>query len=133
MNEKKVIKQLNEGSFYWTHDGSEGGHPGMIYWKNDKRNLYLAITTGTSEEDNPNFERLTEPTSSDVEKSFVNKNPFLGNRRDFDGENLDQKMSFHVGDYDILIKVCRRTPRKGKRIKREDVKLVKHLHPEIRK
>ena len=42
---KKVIytKQLKKGRFY-----SVNGHPGQIVSKNDKKNRYLAVVTGTS-------------------------------------------------------------------------------------
>ena len=78
MSETK--KNLKTGCFYLTHDGSKTGHPGMIYWKNDEKNLYLAITTGTSEKNNPHFEELTKPTEKGVETSYVNKKPFLGTK-----------------------------------------------------
>ena len=125
-------KNLKEGCFYLTHDGSKSGHPGMIYWKNDEKNLYLAITTGSSEKGDPHFIELTEPTDKSVKKSFVNKKPFLGNRRDFDGKEK-KNMSFHIGDYKILIKVCENSPRVGKRIKKSDISLVKRIKPKIDK
>lgn len=63
MNDKEIIKQLKEGSFYMVFEGSKDGHPGMIYWKNDQANLYLAVTTGSTEFNNPHFEKLPDPTS----------------------------------------------------------------------
>ena len=130
MSESK--KDLKTGCFYLTHDGSKSGHPGMIYWKNDKKNLYLAITTGTSEKGDPHFLELTEPTEKGVSHSYVNKRPFLGKRRDF-GSNEKKSMSFHVGDYEILIKVCKNSPRVSKRIKKSDINLVKKSKPKIEK
>ena len=42
---KKIIysKQIEKGRFYHIHEGSPTGHPGMVFWKNDKRNLYLFL------------------------------------------------------------------------------------------
>lgn len=132
MNEKEIIKQLETGSFYMVFDKSKTGHPGMVYWKNDQRNLYLAITTGTSEQNNPHFEKLSKPTSSDVKVSYVNKKPFLGKRRDFGSRKLE-KMSFFIGDYEILVKVTRKEPRTGKRVKKSEINFVKTQNTEFKK
>lgn len=128
----EIKKNLKTGCFYLTHDGSKTGHPGMIYWKNDEKNLYLAITTGTSEKDDPHFEELSKPTFETIEKSYVNKKPFLGNRRDF-GNTEYPDMSFHIGDYKILIKVCENEPRLGKRVKKSEAKLISKIKPKISK
>ena len=40
MSKKKIVnKRLLKGKFYVVHDGSASGHPGMIYWKQDKKNI----------------------------------------------------------------------------------------------
>ena len=36
MSKKKIYKKIWKGRFYHIHEGSPTGHPGMIYWKNDK-------------------------------------------------------------------------------------------------
>ena len=51
---------LVKGKFY-----SVNGHPGMIFWKNDKRNRYKAVVTGTSE--GRHKTRLKYPTEKKVE------------------------------------------------------------------
>ena len=48
MSKKKKVKPIIKGYFYHVHEGSETGHPGFVYWKSDRKNLYLLITTGTS-------------------------------------------------------------------------------------
>lgn len=49
MSKKKlVLKKLQKGKFYAVHEGSKKGHPGKLYWKNDNKNLYLFIKTGTT-------------------------------------------------------------------------------------
>ena len=42
------IKVIEVGKFYLIHDGSYPGHPGLIVWKEDHANLYLAIKFGTT-------------------------------------------------------------------------------------
>ncbi len=107
-----------------THDGSKTGHPGYIYWKNDNKNLYLAITTGTSESNNDHFIKLSKPISQNSKISYANKKPFLGNRRDFGSKELNG-FKFDIGDYEILIRISKNNPRTGKRIKNSDIKLTK--------
>lgn len=73
----------------------------MIYWKNDKKNLYLSLTTGTSY--NKDLLPLNAPTDSQVKMSYVNKKPFLGKRKDYGNKvlvdmkfsKLDKKMILH--------------------------------------
>ena len=49
MSKKKPVqKKLWKGKFYAVHEGSKKGHPGKLYWKNDHKNLYLFIKTGTT-------------------------------------------------------------------------------------
>lgn len=117
MNEKKIIKQLNEGSFYMTHDGSETGHPGMIYWKSDEKNLYLAFKTDTS--DGPHRTKLTVKTDDIVDESFVMNRPFLGKRKDFGSKELTD-MHFSLEDYDILITISQKKPICSSSINRKD-------------
>lgn len=109
-------KNLKEGCFYLTHDGSKSGHPGMIYWKNDEKNLYLAFKTDTSS--GPHRIEISK-TENKVKKSFVSTRPFLGKRKDFGSKILD-KMSFSVEDYDILITISKREPNYSKSINRKD-------------
>ena len=97
-NYKKTIKNIQKGKFYHIHEGSPTGHPGMVYWKNDKRNLYLAITTDSTAGEHRT--RLSTPTSSEVEHSFVYNRPTLAKRRDIGGQYRDMK--FTKNDKNIL-------------------------------
>ncbi|MCQ2801686.1 MAG: hypothetical protein MJ222_03475 [Bacilli bacterium] len=126
MNDKEIIKQLKEGSFYMVFEGSKDGHPGMIYWKNDQANLYLAVTTGSTEFNNPHFEKLPDPTSKKVSHSFVNKRPFLGKRKDFSKDEIPE-MKFSLEDYEIVIKVMQREPRESINIKKKDRSIYRLL------
>ena len=102
MAKKKLLnKKLRKGKFYIVYDGSETGHPGMIYWKNDNKNLYLAIITGTSYSKNVITLRFT--TDRNVKKSFVNKKPFLGKRKDYGYKEL-KGMKFNKRDKKKIIR-----------------------------
>lgn len=129
MSEKEIIKILEKGCFYYAHDGSKNGHPGMIYWKNDDKNLYLAITTGTSEDKNSHFKKLMHATEKGVSKSFVNKRPFLGKRKDFDSEK-QETMAFNIDDYEILISISKCDARESSSIRSKDRKLYKKVRKE---
>ena len=70
-NKKKYNKHLEKGRFY-----SVNGHPGYVYWKNDKKNRYKALVTGTSEGRHKTM--LKYPTEKGISKSYVNNRPVLG-------------------------------------------------------
>ena len=75
------IKKLEVRKFYLIHDASETGHPGVIIWKSDDKNLYLAIKFGSSKNDhNILYKR---PIGNGIKQSFVYKKAFLGKRKDF--------------------------------------------------
>lgn len=105
---KKVIynKHLQKGKFY-----SVNGHPGMIYWKNDKKNKYLALVTGTSS--GRHKTELQIPTEKNVKKSYVNNRPVLGRRKHFGSKEL-YGMKFHKKDKNLLNVIKRRKPVKLK-------------------
>ncbi|MCQ2802038.1 MAG: hypothetical protein MJ222_05405 [Bacilli bacterium] len=132
MNNNTEKKNLRLGSFHTTFEGSESGHPGMIYWTDDEHNLYLAITTGSSEYNDDHFEKLTIRTESGVEHSFVNKRPFLGRRKDFARTELSD-MHFSINDLDILLRVTARDPREGTRIRSKDRRTAKRAKFDIKK
>ena len=75
----QITKNIEIGKFYLLFDGSEGGHPGFIVWKNDEMNLYIAIKFGTTENDDniPLIFPITEG-----KKSYIYKRLFVGKRKD---------------------------------------------------
>ena len=101
---KKVIynKHLEKGRFY-----SVNGHPGMIYWKNDKKNSYKAIVTGTSP--GRHKTKLKHPTEAKVDTSFVNNRPVLGKRKHFGSKEL-KGMKFHKDDKKLINEIKLRNP-----------------------
>lgn len=124
---KKTIfnKKLKKGRFYLVHEGSKTGHPGMIYWKNDNKNLYLALTTGTSY--NKMLIRLYYPTAKNIKISYVNKKLFLGKRKDFGGiEKVNLK--FNKKDKKMILReISKKEPRYSKNISRKDKNYFRRL------
>lgn len=122
---KNIIRKLQKGRFYYVHEGSPTGHPGMIYWKNDKKNLYLSLTTGTSY--NKDLLPLNAPTDSQVKMSYVNKKPFLGKRKDYGNKVLvDMKFS-KLDKKMILHDISKAEPRYSKTLSRKDKRYFKKM------
>ena len=126
MSKKKQMKnKLKKGRFYLVYDGSKSGHPGMIYWKNDNRNVYLCLTTGTTY--NKNLIQLSHPTDGHTSVSYVNKRPFFGKRKDF-GKIEMQDMRFNKEDKkNYLRKISVAKPRYSKNISRRDKRFLKRM------
>ena len=82
-----TTKTLDLGKFYFIHDQSLVGHPGLIVWKDDLANLYLAIKVGTS----PNTHNFSfcRPIGNGIKNSYIYKRAFLGKRKDFSKRTLD--------------------------------------------
>ena len=122
---KKFDKKLLKGKFYTTYVGSHMGHPGMIYWKNDEKNLYLALTTDTS--DGRHRTRLSVPTDNIVSKSYVYNRPFLGRRKDFGSKEL-VGMKFSKRDKKKIIRyISMQEPRYSSNLSKKDIYWFKEL------
>ena len=94
---KKIIykKQLKKGKFYIHSDG-HGGHPALVYEKNDKRNIYYVVVFTSS----PGPKRIKlrhsiEPIK--VKVSFVHVNPSKSKRRDLGSREL-KGLKIHKDD-----------------------------------
>ncbi len=98
----KYNKQLKKGKFY-----SVKGHPGMIYKKNDKKNMYFAVVTGTTRR--KHMTQLKHPTEKGVDKSYVHNRPVLGRRSNFGSKEL-KGMRFHKDDRETIRTIKRRKP-----------------------
>ena len=122
--EKRIIKSLKKGRFYLIHDGSPPGHPSMILWKRDKKNLYLSIITGTSP--NKDMIKLYFPTTIKIKKSFVHKRPFLGKRKDY-GKKEMLDMKFNKKDKPLVKVIAKKRPRLSKNISRKDLSNYKRV------
>ncbi|MCR5308589.1 MAG: hypothetical protein K6E21_00565 [Bacilli bacterium] len=81
MSKKKIYnKHLEKGRFYIHSDG-HGGHPALLYKKNDKKNFYYVVVFTSSP--GPKRKRLTfsiEPIR--VKVSFVHNTPKISSRRE---------------------------------------------------
>ena len=104
MAKKRIVaKKIKKGKFYAVHEGSKKGHPGKLYWKNDNKNLYLFLRTGTTS--TPENVKLRVPTEEGLEASYVYKKPVLAKRKDVEGEfphlrfsKLDKKMLRRISE-----------------------------------
>lgn len=119
----KFSKHIQKGRFYHIHEGSPTGHPGMIYWKNDRKNLYLAFTTDTS--NGQNRTKLTVPTEKGVSESYVNNRPLLAKRKNIGG--IRPNLKFNKNDRKLLKEVSKKPFRSTSDINRKDRRFIKRL------
>ena len=107
MSKKHIYnKHLEKGKFY-----SCNKHPSLIVDKNDKKNNYLAVVTGTSRKRHQT--QLSHPTESKVKQSFVNNRPVLGKRKHFGSKELEG-MRIHKQDRPLIKTIKNRKPIKLK-------------------
>ena len=85
---KKIIysKHLEKGRFYIHSDG-HGGHPALLYKKNDKKNKYYVIVfTSSPGPKRTKLKNSIEP--SKVESSYVHNSPVFAKRKDLGSRSL---------------------------------------------
>ena len=100
MSKKKIYnKRLEKGKFYVVNK-----HPGLIVLKNDRKNIYIAIITGTSHHRHQT--KLKHPTEPGVKESFDNNRPVQGKRKHFGSKEL-VGMKIHKDDR-ILIRIIKK-------------------------
>ncbi|GEM_PF-1138767 len=122
MSKKRIVdKKLKKGKFYAVHEGSKHGHPGKLYWKNDQKNLYLFLKTGTTP--SPENIVLIVPTERGIKKSFVYKRPVLAKRRDVGGEF--PSMRFGKKDRVLLKEISARNPVSTQSITKRDKRIFR--------
>jgi len=102
----KYSKHLVKGKFY-----SVNGHPGLIVFKNDAKNRYLAVVTGTSP--GRHKTKLKHSTERKVKTSYINNRPVLGKRKHFGSKELIG-MKIHKEDKPLVKAICKRKPIKLK-------------------
>lgn len=103
MSKKKFYnKHLQKGKFY-----SVNKHPGLIIFKSDKKNVYIAVVTGTSQ--HKHQVKLKHPTESRVSASYVNSRPVKGKRKHFGSKEL-VGMKIHPEDRIVIRIISRRKP-----------------------
>ena len=116
MENNRPKKVIEVGKFYLIHDGSKTGHPGLIVWKNDEFNLYLALKFGTTS--NKNNLPLKRSIGGGAIESFIYKKLFLGKRKDF-GKLFTDNLVFE-GDDQLIQRIYSNCPTESKSIKRKD-------------
>ena len=107
MSRKKIFnKHLEKGKFYAVNK-----HPGLIVFKNDRKNIYIAVVTGTTKRKHQTM--LKYPTESKIKVSYVNNRPVQGKRKHFGSKEL-KGMRIHSEDRIIIRIISRRKPIKLK-------------------
>ena len=107
MSHKKIFnKHLEKGKFY-----SINRHPGLIVFKNDMKNIYIGVVTGTSK--GRHQTKLKHPTEPTVNVSYVKNRPILAKRKHFGSKELIG-MKVHSEDRIIIKIISRRKPFKLK-------------------
>ena len=107
MSKKRIYnKHLEKGKFY-----SVNKHPGLIVFKNDRKNLYLAVVTGTTKRKHQTA--LRHPTENRIKESYVNNRPVQGRRKHF-GSKVLIGMKIHPEDRITIKMITRRRPIKLK-------------------
>ena len=119
-----ISKKVEKDHFYLIHDGSRTGHPGLIFWKNDEANLYLAIKFGTT--DNQNNIQLKHPISKTISKSYVYKKPLLLKRKDI-GKELLNDIRINIEDFKTVEQIKNIFPSLSKSVNRKSKRLFKYL------
>ena len=115
--DNQTIKNIEVGKFYIIHDGSDGGHPGLVIWKDDLNNLYLLIKFGTTQNDKNT--PIEHPLSKNVSKHYVYKRAVLAKRKDVGREWM---FDYEINDEDksIVENVTIEQPVFSKSINRKD-------------
>ena len=116
-NPSTNAKNIEVGKFYLIFDGSRTGHPGLVVWKDDKKNRYLVIRLDSDKpgEDTKEQRRvrhitkLKHPTSQDVINSYVKNRPTMCKRKDIGSKELIG-MRFHKDDMELIKKISERNP-----------------------
>ena len=83
MSKKRIYgKHLEKGRFYHRSDNN-GGHPALLYFKRDKKNIYRVLVFTSKK----SLGAILLAKSIDVlypnKKFYVHRNPYIGKRRDF--------------------------------------------------
>lgn len=118
-------KNIQVGKFYFIHDGSKTGHPGLIVWKDDEKNRYLVVRFDSdkfgevpkSDKGIRHITKLSHPTDNVVAASYVRNRPMICKRKDI-GHIVSTNMKIHPEDQKIIYIVSRRNPEYSQSFKR---------------
>lgn len=112
----KSSKVIEVGKFYFIHDGSKTGHPGLIVSANDAANRYLLIRFDSDKfgaitkksrgvKHITMLKHTTEPT---IMNSYAHNRPMLCKRKDI-GIELT-RMSLNEEDLPIIREISKQIP-----------------------
>lgn len=122
------VKDLQVGKFYLIYDGSDTGHPGIIVWKNDQLNLYVAIKFGSSH--NPKSIEFLHPIDSINQRSYLYKRPYLGKRKNF-GSKMFEDIVLEDNDFLFIYNnIDTNNPLESKDIRSQDRRNYRRLAKE---
>lgn len=112
MNKRK-IKNIEIGKFYFIHDDSCTGHPGFIVWKDDEKNRYLVIRTDSDKDGEVpkdqrgvrHITRLKHTIGPGIVTSYIKNRPLMCKRKDIG--ILLPDLSFHKDDVELVNKITK--------------------------
>ncbi len=113
---KNLGKQIFVGKFYFVHDGTKTGHPGLIVWKDDEANRYLVVRFDSDKwSDVPKSDRgvrhitrLLKTINPLVKNSYIHNRPMLCKRKDIGGEMVG--LSIQKEDLSKIEKASKMNP-----------------------
>lgn len=123
-NSSPTTKNIEVGKFYFIHDKSHSGHPGLVVWKDDEKNRYLVVRFDSDKIGAPTKEsrgvrhltKLKHPTDINVINSYARNRPFLCKRKDI-GKHLDD-LKIHNDDAKLIETISHREPELSSSFKR---------------
>ena len=112
----KPTKNIEVGKFYFIHDGSATGHPGLILKANEQENRYLVVRFDSDKfgaipkikKGIRHITKLSTPTSDLVAASYVHNRPMLCKRKDIGKELID--LSLSVNDIQTINNISLNVP-----------------------
>lgn len=106
MSKKRIIsKHLLKGRFYLHSDGN-GGHPALIYKKNDNRNIYFIIVFTSS--NGPKRKKLKHSIEPEkIKQSYVHNMPKIAKRREISKKEL-KGIKIHKDDKPLVKSIERK-------------------------
>ena len=121
---QKLTKVIEVGKFYFVHDGSKTGHPGLIISIDETANRYLLIRfdsdkLGAVPKKSRGIKHITKlkhPTESTIMNSYVHNRPMLCKRRDI-GIELT-RLSINEEDMQVILEVSKQKPELSPSIKK---------------
>ena len=115
-SEQPTSRIIEVGKFYFIHDKSKSGHPGLVVWKDDKANRYLVVKFDSDkfgvktkrEKGTKHITELKYPISNKIKNSYVKNRPFLCKRKDIG--HIMPDLVLHPKDLVIIDTVKSKNP-----------------------